>query len=216
MIWSVLELARRPKVAQKLTADVSRYSPSQGATYNIHDITQLQLMKSLHAETVRLRVAALLMHTERESLALDKHWTAPGGVPMVAFSHNVALNPIAWQDTPHSTQRPLEEYWPERFLLHGRTISKPNTDAARSGAAPGGGDLEPMNMISGSVYQTVLGSDYAQATHAATLAVLLDGFEIQLCDTDHFDAVLPPTGDLAFGMLKPLDTIPVRIRKRSA
>jgi hypothetical protein len=37
---------------------------------------------------------------------------------------------------------------------------------------------------------------------------------VQLCDEDQLDAALPPVNELAFGTVKPLEKIAVRIRKR--
>nr|GFD58091.1 hypothetical protein [Tanacetum cinerariifolium] len=58
------------------------------------------------------------------------------------------------------------------------------------------------------------GSRFISALQVATLAVLFAEFDIQLCDTDEVDAVLPAVGEFAFGTVKPLDKIAVRIRKR--
>jgi hypothetical protein len=216
-IWSLLEVIRRPQLADHLTANISRYSPSQGASYNVDDITSLSPMRSLLAETVRLRTAAVQVHINRQSLVLDDHWTIPSDTPIVTLSHDLALNTEAWaRIRPRTIKKPLEEFWPERFLSHERGGSNSVPKSAQSGVAFSFSGLESLDMGLNFGNQPILGSKHAKAIHAATLAVLLNEFEIQLCDAELFDAVLPPAREVAFGMLKPLEHVAVRIRKRVA
>jgi hypothetical protein len=146
---------------------------------------------------------------------LDDHWVIPRDTSIIALSHDLALSAEAWAKARSRTvERPLEEFWPERYLLHKRAGSKSVLHSAQSGVSFSLVGLEPLNMGLGFGGQPILGSEHARAIHAATLAVLLNEFEIQLCDAELFDAVLPPARELAFGMLKPLDKVDVRIKKR--
>lgn len=216
MIWSILEIFRRPQIAQQLTADVSRYSPSQGATYNVREIISMRLLQSLEAETRRLRIAELFVHSDTKSVVLDKSWIAPGGVPILAFTHDIALKPEAWQKAqPQVLKRPLEEYWPERFLTHKRADAKSDSAIVAKGVSSGMSSIEPGSIGLSNVCQKVLGRAYANAMHAATLAVLSHDFEIQLCDTELYDQSLPPPRTTVFGTFKPLGEVALRVRKRS-
>jgi hypothetical protein len=76
-------------------------------------------------------------------------------------------------------------------------------------------DLDSEHSDVGRGQTPLLGIDYFPATHAATMAIFLNEFEFQLCDPDLFDAVLPPAREIAFGILKPLDKVEFRIRKRT-
>jgi hypothetical protein len=78
------------------------------------------------------------------------------------------------------------------------------------------GSTESKDVEVNDACQRVLGPAYAKAIHAATLAVLLNDFEVQLCDTELFDQDLPPPRSVAFGVIKPMGEVAVRIRKRSA
>jgi hypothetical protein len=216
-IWSLLEVIRRPQLTEQLTASISPYSPSRGASYNVDGIANLSPMRSLLAETVRLRTAAMHVYSTREGLVLDEHWTIPGATPIVTFSHDLALNTEAWAKAqPRTVEKPLEEYWPERYLSHDRAGSRPTSKSAQGGVPSTSRVDELLSMGSSFGHQSILGCEHARATHAATLAVLLNEFEIQLSDPEFFDAVLPPAREVAFGMLKPMENVAVRIRNRTS
>jgi hypothetical protein len=217
VIWSLLEVIRRPQLAESMTANISRYSPSRDASYNVEDLTKLPPMRSLLAETIRLRTGAIHVQINRQSLVLDDHWVVPSDTSIIAFSHDLALNTEAWSKArPRTVETPLEEFWPERYLLHKRAGYRSASHSAQSGVSFSLDGLEPLNMGLGLGSQPILGSDHAKAIHATTLAVLLNEFEMQLCDAELFDAVLPPAREVAFGILKPLDKVAVRIKKRVA
>ncbi|KAH8722568.1 cytochrome P450 [Phaeosphaeriaceae sp. PMI808] len=216
-IWTLLEVLRRPKLTEKLTANISRYSPSQGAPYNIEDITSLPLMNSILAEIVRLRIASVEVHTTGQRLKLDDHYTVPKGMQIVMFSHDISTNRNAWAEArTGTTEKPLEEFWAERFLVSGNTGSIPKKIGQRNGprTAFSMEGLESLNITIGNGQQPILGREYARAVHAATLAVLLNEFELEMCDDDFFDAVVPPLHENAYGVLKPVEKIEVRIKKR--
>lgn len=220
MFWTLAELLRRPQLAKGLITSLDRYSPSQGAAYNIAAVADMPLVDSLLAETARLRVASVSVHIESKSLAIDDHWTVPQGIPVLMFSHDISLDAEAWTKArSQTTETSLEQYWAERFLITDRSGSKANQrgqrhdTSSRSFSMEG---LESLNVNLGNGQSQLLGHGYLRILHAASLAVLLNEFELQICDPDLFDAAVPPVRESAFGNLKPLEKVAVRIRKRSA
>jgi hypothetical protein len=203
----LLEVIHKPALVKSLTASIDRFCPSRDAVRNITGIAELPLVQSLQAEIKRLHTATLeVYHSEIDNFALDKDWTVQRGIPMVLFSHDIAMNTKLWQSTqPRSVQRPLEEFWAERFL-------QPN----KSERKPGKRDniYEPPALLLENGSHPSLGKAYMEVLQTATLAVLLNEFEIQPCEPERFDAVIPPLHEIAFGMLKPLENVAVRIRKR--
>jgi hypothetical protein len=131
----------------------------------------------------------------------------------------MALNADAWAKArPRSVEKPLEQYWAERFLVPNRSGSKANQRGQRNdvGAFSFSMEgLESLNINMNGSQNLLLGHDYVRTMHAATLAVLFGEFDLQLCDPDLFDEVVPPVREMAFGNLKPLEKVAVRIRKRS-
>jgi hypothetical protein len=185
---------------------------SKNATYNIREITDLGIMRSLLAETVRLRTAPIGIHKNDQDLRLSNEWAAPKDKPIVTLWHDVALNTKAWKGARSRTiEKPLEDFWPERFLLQSQKGSRSASSSSQSFSMDG---LESLNISTSKDHQALLGKEYASMMHAATLAVLLNEFEIQLCEDEYFDAVLPPARELSFGMLKPLDKVALRIKKQ--
>lgn len=210
-IWTLLEILRRPDVAKSLATSFGRYSPSQGASYNVDSLIALPLVQSLIAETARLRMASVTSHVARECLQLDEAWIASKDTPILIFSRELSMNTAAWSKArPRAVEKPLDEYWPERFLVHNALQRK--HVASQTFSMKG---LEYLNLNASDVAHPFLGWEYAEAMCASSLAVLLTEFEPELCDADLFDAVTPPAVDVAFGLLKPGEKITMRIRKRS-
>jgi len=175
-------------------------------------------MDSLLTETTRLRLASLTVRTTSDHLEIGDQWTVPKDTYILIFSHDTALNTEAWAKArPHSVDKPLEQYWAERFIILDRSSSKASQRGQRNDIGSISFNLEgleSLNMNVGDFQQYLLGRAYVKAVHAATLAVVLHEFELQFCEPDLFDAVAPPVHEKAFGMLKPLGEIAVRIRKR--
>jgi hypothetical protein len=219
VIWSLVEVLRRPHLAKGLISNVERYSPSHGAAYNIQAIVDSPLIESLLAETSRLRTASIMVHTNDKSLEIDNDWTAPSNTRILIFPHDLSLNTAAWATArPRTIEKPLEEYWAERFLVTDGSRSKASQRGLRndSGALSFSMDgLESLNLNISRSVTPFLGHEYARSTRAMTLAVLLHKFELQLCDSDLFDAAVPPVRDMAFGTIRPLEKIALRLRKWS-
>ena len=175
-------------------------------------------MDSLLTETTRLRTASLTVHTTSERLEVNDHWTVPKDTPILIFSHDTALDTEAWAKArPHSVDKPLEQYWAERFIIPDRSSSRASQRGQRNDIGPVSFSLEgleSLNISMGDFQQYLLGRAYVREVHAATIAVVLNTFELQPCDSDLFDTVAPPVHEKAFGILKPLEEIAVRIRKR--
>ncbi|KAH7092141.1 cytochrome P450 [Paraphoma chrysanthemicola] len=217
-LWTSLEVMRREQLAKQLATSITRYSPSQGATWNIYDLTNIPIMDSLLAESFRLRTATTVAHIDYQSLQLDEHWTVPRKTPAILLSQDVALNTKAWAESrPRTVEKSLDTYWAERFLVPSRAASKANQRGQRNdvgGTAFSIEGLEHLNI--GCTQRYLLGHDYFRTMHAATLAILFNEFELQLCDPELFDELLPPVRGVAFGILKPIEQVEVRIRKRKS
>lgn len=201
-----------------MTQQLSQYRPSQGATYNISRISRIPIIQSVEAEVTRLRIMKAMVRVgSPSSFVLDDQWTIPAGTSVLAFSSDVAVNTESWAKArPESTTQPLEQFWAERFLISNRTAKKlqlsdqtPMSSKMISSTA----GLEGLLMNDSEHPQRHLGVDFLNQTFAGTLAILFGEFELQLCDAEAFDAAAPLTGDVAYGTIKPLDAIAIRIRK---
>ena len=177
-------------------------------------LVQEPFVKSLQTEVRRLRTAKCVVRTNMtDGFPLDKLWSLPKGATVVMFSHDVALNTDAWKKAqPRLVEKPLEEFWAERFT---RPEQKSRYRKS-AGVESSGSDARDLGEL---VTQLTAcdqfpGSHFISALQTATLTVLFAEFEIQLSDADEVDAILPPVREFAFGTVRPLDKVAVRIRKR--
>jgi hypothetical protein len=154
-----------------------------------------------------------------KELALDERWTLPKGCTAISFSRDIATNADVWASArPRTVERPLEEFWAERFLIPDKNAVKAaGRQQTKEGIQTGNCNLEGLESLVadfGDEQQLALGSEYARAMQAATLNVLLSEFEMQLCDPQATDAAVNSIRKEAYGAVLPLDRIAVRIRKR--
>ena len=150
---------------------------------------------------------------ETDGFPLDKQWSLRKGATVAVFSHDISLNTDAWKKAqPRALERPLEEFWAERFMLPERK-SKSRKDV---GVATSESDTEDLGDLVTrlTACDQYPGSRFVSALQMATVAVLFAEFEVQLCDAEQVDAALPPVREFAYGTVKPLEKIAVRIRKR--
>ena len=219
--WTLAEVLRRPSLTKSLVGSIDRYRPSQGGSYNITEISDLELLRSVETEIQRLRMAPVaVLKCEGFPTRLDDHeqWTMPRLTWAVLCSREISLNAKVWaKSQPQIVQKPLEEFWAERFVSHkARNKSgsgqPPNGDEAPSDLHT----LEALNRRIAHYQHNVMGPEYMRAMYAATLAVLLSQFEFQLCDPEGFDAAIPPARAIAYGTIKPLGNVAMRLKKRTA
>ncbi|KAI4710123.1 hypothetical protein J4E89_005355 [Alternaria sp. Ai002NY15] len=220
-IWAMIEILRKPHLADQITAFVSEPQATEAAVSDEDGILARPLFQSFQAEVSRLRFAKYIICTNPTAeVAVDSAWTLRKGCNAVSFSQDLALNTKAWANArPRTVEKPLEEFWAERFVTEkdtshtqGQRKSRGSMNAARFDAQ----DLELLVPALGDKQAFGLASDYIKAMQTATMAVLLSEFEIQLCDPDLIDAAMPQLRESAFGQVRPKEKIAVRIRKRRA
>ncbi|KAJ4993177.1 hypothetical protein SVAN01_01152 [Stagonosporopsis vannaccii] len=211
--WTTVETLRKSHLTRKMTDSVVNHFSPITHKYDILGLAQEPLVKSIQVEVQRLRVASCAVRTnETDGFPLDKHWSLRKGARVAMFSHDIALNTNVWKTfQPKAVHRPLEEFWAERFLVPEGTKKSAKSEATADN--PDTEDLESLitKLTSTNMYP---GSHFVSTLQMATIAVLFAEFDIQLCDTDFVDAVLPLAGEFAYGTVKPLEKIAVRLRKR--
>lgn len=212
--WATLEALRKSHLTRNITATIHQHFSPITHKYDVLGLVQEPFVKSLQTEVRRLRTAKCVVRTNMtDGFPLDKLWSLPKGATVVMFSQDVALNTDAWKKAqPRLVEKPLEEFWAERFT---RPEQKSRYRKS-AGVESSGSDARDLGEL---VTQLTAcdqfpGSHFISALQTATLTVLFAEFEIQLSDADEVDAILPPVRELAFGTVRPLDKVAVRIRKR--
>jgi hypothetical protein len=211
-IWSLIEVLRNPELAKQMVDIVSKSRSKNTDVYGVAEIATLPLTKSLCHETSRLRMAQYMIYPSKaHNILLDREYILPKGSKPIVFSHDVALDSKSWKIArPRTVEKPLEEFWAGRFLI-------PDKSKKRGSPESGEFSLEGLDLLApafGGHQNIGLGREYAQVIQTATLAVLLNEWEIQLCDPEATDAIMPTMREKAFGAVRPLEPITVRIRKR--
>lgn len=205
-LWAIFEILHEPGVHKHLTSEISKHYSPQSGEYHIDSIAKIPLLQSVQNEVMRLRVATVLIRTnEAQDFQLDAQWKLSKGDTVLVFTHDLSLNQNLWANRrPQSVERPLEEFWAERFLGSKRHNKVEN----------GQFGLEGLELLRGDFDTDILGKDCAEAIQTATLAVFLTQFDLQLCDPEAFAAAIPAVCEQAYGTVKPSEWITVRIRKR--
>ncbi|KAF1359708.1 cytochrome P450 [Lizonia empirigonia] len=209
--WLTVEILRKSHLVRSMKANIDQYFSATTNDYDVLGLTQVPFVQSIQAEVRRLRTATCVIRTNKtDGFPLDKHWSLPKGATVAMFSQDVSLNTDVWKKSqPQALERPLEEFWAERFTRPERKNQR-RKDAGVELATEGLGDL----VTSLTTCDEYPGSRLTSALQIATLVVLFTDFELQLSDVDEVDAVLPPVREFAYGTVKPLDKVAVRIRKR--
>lgn len=222
-IWTLIEILRKPQLAEHLTRIITEYRSPKSGTYDVDGIAALPLMKSLQEEISRLRVAQYMAYTNDSSdIVLDQRSNLPIGCTAIAFSQDFALNAELWASArPRVVEKPLEEFWAERFLIpeNRNTTASSKQRKSKDNVETGKFSMEGLEQLApafGNEHAIGLGKKYTEAMQTATLAVLLCEFEFELCDPDVADAAMPQLREVAFGTVRPQTNIIVRIRKWKA
>jgi hypothetical protein len=224
----MIEIMRKPQLIKHLTSEVSRLRPSDATRlgpldatkYNVDGVVNMPMFQSINQEVTRLRTAQYMTYTdESKDMPLDDQWRLPSGYTAICFSHDVALNTQIWEKGQAQTIRePLEEFWAERFLItHRPTLKAKTSHQSLHNSEAGSFAVKGQELLALAFDERQhlgFGGEYAKAMQAATLSVLLSEFELELCSPGAVEAAMPELREVAFGAVRPLDPIAVRIRKR--
>ncbi|KAF1962243.1 cytochrome P450 [Byssothecium circinans] len=223
--WSVVEVLRNPALVNFLTTEIAQHRDPKTNDLDITAITSLPNLQSLYTEIRRLRTATHSLRTvENTPIRLSGNWTVPKHTHILTFSQDLGLNTPLWADhakaNPHLLSRPLEEFWPDRFLVADKSRSTTRYRKGRHSVTTGTFDLRGQGV---DVLCSMLGfadygdaeREFATAVGTATLAVLLGEFEVEICDEGDVEGVVPLGWEGAWGCGRPVEGVKVRLRKRA-
>lgn len=213
--WYIFETLRNPTLSKYLASEIKPLCDPVSGKYNVAALTSLPILQSMHAEIGRLRMATGAIRTsEVDNFKLDDNWIVAKGTSVMIFSHDLALNTELWVNArPQIVERPLEEFWPDRFIIPEKS-AKEGKGQVRTGRFSMEG-VGTLHVTFGGGQHLCPGRYLAKAVQAGTLAVLLSEYEVQLSDPESAEQVIPPVREAAYGTVRPLDKVRVRIRKRT-
>ena len=185
------------------------------AQYQVATLVAHPAFNSLHQEISRLRIGTCVYRkNDGSTLELDQDWIIPKGADIVMFSQYLALNAEAWaRARPRSVAKPLEEFWAERFMTTSDFNNKKQQPLGDN-AKPTADTLDMLNISFGGQSNSRPEQAFVRGIQTGTLAILLNEFELQLSDPEIAEFAIPPLQEVAYGSVKPLDKIRLRIRTR--
>ncbi|KAF2648308.1 cytochrome P450 [Lophiostoma macrostomum CBS 122681] len=212
--WFILETLRNTELNKYIHSEIKGLFDPVSGKYDVGTLTSLPIIQSMHAEIGRLRMATgTLRQCQVDGFQLDEDWSLPKGVQVMIFSHDLALNTPLWASArPQTVERPLEEFWPERFIVPDKP-AREKRGQIRTGRFSMEG-IGALHSTFGGGSHLCPGRYLAKAIQAATLVVLLCEYEVLLPDPESVEESMPPLREVAIGQIRPLEKVRVRIRKR--
>jgi cytochrome P450 len=194
----------------------------KSGTFDVSAINSIPIIQSIQTEIGRLRIGTVVARTSIADVMLDDSWTVPKGQSITIFNHDISHNTEMWEKVrPRALAKPLHEFFAERFLIPNKSTS---VSESSSGKIPDRSDmwkgkystegLSSLLLTFGGGQSLCPGRFFVKATQAGTLAVLLSEFEMEFSDSRTTERVLPLPMQVAYGPIKPLERISLRIRRR--
>lgn len=194
----------------------------QSFRFDITKLTEDALLQSIYAETLRLRVAVLVVRQPtRDNFSLGG-WHIKKGETVSLSTRNELLDPDFWNAGTAADPHPLDTFWADRFLVNpADPQSGPMRDPKRRATKPNnGGGNEPYFSLDGCTWNWVPfgggrnlcpGRHFAKREIMLTSAIFLKAFDIELL-SDQMPG--PDESVFGFGTMPPNAKMPCRIRRR--
>lgn len=208
VFWYIFEALKNADLQRRLKDELQDcMNPQTPGTFDITKFSTKPLLQSTYAEVLRVRVATgTVRANENTDFQLAPDYKVPRNMTMTIFSSITAHNTAAWGAArPQTVSRPLDEFWPERFLVQ----KESNKDATFTVEG-----LAECWMPYGGGQRMCPGRHFAKNEIIATLGLLLDMFECELIDRQKAEQVQPDQRRVPYGTLPPTRKVGVRIVRR--
>ena len=166
------------------TAQVSEPNLSGSPSFDLSKLCASPFLQSLYAETLRLRVANIILRTPHLQEMDFGRWRIPRGSIVAAMSYIAHRDEKLYRIGSAKDPHPLDQFWAERFLDYDtlptkESISKENPDLSRNPRFCMDG-LAGAWMPYGGGSNICPGRHFAKQEILLTAALLISTFDIQL------------------------------------
>ena len=196
------------------SAKVARPNTDSLEQFDIARLVEIPYLQSVYAETLRLRVANIILrNTPSKDVAINR-WLVPRGSIVAAMSYITHRDSNVFRTGSPDDVHPLDTFWPARFLDYGRPDSE-GTGSGQDSAVPryprfSLDGLAGAFIPYGGGTNTCPGRHFAKQEILATAAMLIWNFDFELGESK-------PDNDWRFfgtGTLGVVGKTPCRIRRR--
>lgn len=240
--WFLLETLQDPQLRNRvseilpLTALPSREGEQSRSvpTFDTLKLCSDPLLQSLYAETLRLRVAVLVVREPSRDDFSFRGWHIKRNEILSVSTRNEAMNKEIWNTGGDGDPHPLDTMWADRFIVDPQNPSSgplrvPNEKRKRFNVVSTQAGNEKteatkpyfsMDGLSASWIPYGGGSSLCPGRHFAkqeiitTAAILLTAYEMELVGQDGRKRPQVDMSCFGFGTMPPDRAIPFRIRRR--
>ena len=186
--------------------------------FDILKLTEDDLLQSVYAETLRLRVAVLVVRQPTKDNFSLSGWHIKKEETIALSTRNELMDKDFWNAGTKADSHPLEEFWADRFMVHPDDPKSGPLKAPRRKKESH--DKKPYFSLDGCTWSWVPygggrnlcpGRHFAKREIMLTAAIFLTAFDIELM-TDKMPG--PDESVFGFGTMPPNAKVPCRIRKR--
>ncbi|KAI4859213.1 cytochrome P450 [Hypoxylon rubiginosum] len=226
-IWFLVETIRdtslKEEVYQRVSSallipEANGEHENGHATFDIEKLCCDPLLQSVYAETLRLRVAALIVREAAQRDFSFCGWRIKKGEVLTVSSHTEAMNQEVWGVGGDLSSHALDKFWSHRFLVNPDDSNSGPLRNPRTKRAAGNKDLSfSTDGLAGTWIPYGGGRSLCPGRHFAkreimlTTAAFLTAYEIDL-NPDTIPSV--NMSHFGFGTMPPKGKLPCRIRRR--
>lgn len=228
----ILEVVQRPALLERVRAEIAPHiDPSSlkrhgHPSIDIGGLCQEPLIQSIYAEVLRVHNGTVIARVPQTSDFSINGWAFTKGDPIMVSSYDTAREPSVWNQGTSEEPHPVDEFWPERFLVDPKNPASGPTrrSQAEPSAAPqtieGAAPYFSLEGTSGSWVPYGGGSRMCPGRHFAkkelivAMAMFLTSFDIELMPRDNW--VRDDPRYFMFGVMHPKGPIQARVRRRRA
>lgn len=231
--WFLFEVIRDPsllaRVRDEVDASLSESATSEDPDFDISRLCNQPLLQSIYAETLRLRVAVLIIRSAEHEDFNFRNWTFSKNKIIAVSSHTAHMDKDIWSSGAGNSH-PLKEFWSDRFLVYpDRPSSGPSrrrfdsrSEKRRSIPTMDHGEAPRFSFDGtasswvpyGGGQRVCPGRHFAKQEILLSFAMMCTAFDIEL----RTEGKVKHEADMRFyglGTLPPKGQIPFRIRRRT-
>ncbi|KAL8672925.1 MAG: hypothetical protein Q9168_002631 [Polycauliona sp. 1 TL-2023] len=240
--WFLYEILQDPKLQKRVRSIISPTAlhpvledttRERVPTFDTPKLCSDALLQSLYAETLRLRVAVLVVREPARDNFSFRGWHIKKNEVLSISTRTEAMNQDIWNTGDDQDLHPLDTIWADRFIIDPEDPSsgplrlpkerrnKPRVPAIHvNGQADARKPYFSMDGLSASWIPYGGGTSLCPGRHFAkqeiitTAAIMLEAYDFELMDADGKNRPQVDMSCFGFGTMPPDRPIPFRIRRR--